>query len=111
MRAVSPQDWALLAPNSPRCRRICAQPPQAQLDAVLAAAAEEFPDVNIDGEVSMADPCSSHCRSSAEEAPLVVVGVRRDPASRLSHLGPVAVWLLHHSHSPLAVVGHPQTPR
>lgn len=107
VRAVSAEDWAVLTTELTATPADLREVAESQLDAVLAAAALEFPDVPITSELSMADPFVALLKY-AEDAQLTVVGARRPDESRLSRLGPVATWLLHHATGALAVVGHPR---
>ena len=76
---------------------------QAQLDKVVATAAEEFPDVKIEAELTMADAFTA-LATAAQTASLLVLGSRRPDGAPLAHLGPVAAWLLHQAQCPLVVV-------
>ncbi|HEV7192324.1 MAG TPA: universal stress protein [Jatrophihabitantaceae bacterium] len=76
---------------------------QDVLDDVVRAAREEFPTVEITGELTSTS--AYHALTQAgEKAALLVVGCRRDEHSHLPHLGPLTSWLMHHSPCPLAIV-------
>jgi len=105
IRATAIADWATPGFGYPMAMSSDAlqYAAQGELQIVLKAAAEEFPDVTVTGETSMADPFVV-LENATKTAALVVLGSRRDAASGLPHLGPVAAWLLHQAQCPLAVV-------
>ena len=107
VRAVSAEDWAVLTTEFTATPADLREVAEAQLDAVVVAVTREFPDVDVTAELSMADPFVALLKY-AEDAQLTVIGARRADESRLSRLGPVATWLLHHTTGALAVVGHPR---
>jgi nucleotide-binding universal stress UspA family protein len=107
IRSAITEDWAIAGPGysvavSPDLLHDAAR---AELNAVLTAARDAYPDVAISGEVSDRDPFSALVQA-AQRASLVVIGSRRRQDSVLPHLGPVAAWLLHQAQRPLAVVGY-----
>lgn len=107
IRSVTTEDWALSGPGYAMALGfdVLHDAARAELDKVLVAAAESYPDVTITGEVSTSDPFNALLRATAD-ASLLVIGSRRAHKSALPHLGPVGAWLLHQAPCPLAVVGH-----
>lgn len=107
LRSITAEDWALSGPaySIPVTRDALRDAARAELDTVLREARAAYPDVEITGEVTDADPFTALLKAAAD-ASLVVIGSRRSQASALPHLGPVAAWLLHQAQCPLAVVGY-----
>ncbi|MEY9968271.1 nucleotide-binding universal stress UspA family protein [Streptacidiphilus sp. MAP12-16] len=76
------------------------------LAEVLAAGRKEFPDVQVITEVTL-DEADAALVDASAGACLVVVGAERHQRRFAMPLGPVTQRVLHHAHSPIAVVPHP----
>lgn len=107
IRSVITEDWALSGPGNAIAMTpdVLREAARAELNTLLAAAHDAYPDVTVSGEISDRDPFSALLQA-AQDAALVVLGSRRSQDSVLPHLGPVAAWLLHQAQRPLAVVGY-----
>ncbi|MFC8917716.1 universal stress protein [Streptomyces sp. NPDC057116] len=78
---------------------------QAQLDAALAPWAEKHPAVTVTRQCRQGG-AAQDLVEAAEEARLVVVGLRHRRHRFGAHVGPVVHSLLHHTAAPVAVVPH-----
>ncbi|WP_431783388.1 universal stress protein [Streptomyces chumphonensis] len=76
-----------------------------RLRAMLRPWEEKYPGVRVTAQVVSGGP-ADHLVENAGSAALVVVGrrVRHSPLG--THVGPVALAVLHHAHAPVAVVPH-----
>ncbi|MEO9139111.1 MAG: universal stress protein [Jatrophihabitans sp.] len=110
IRAATAVDWTTGGPGHPPAISFegLERAAQAELDAVIAEAARQFPDVRIEDARSTADVFTA-LQVEAATASLVVLGARHDTATALAHLGPVAAWLLHQAQCPLAIVAGPRS--
>lgn len=76
---------------------------RTMLGAWLQHAAEEFPDLELHGELSESSVDLALQRSS-QGAALLVLGSRRPNHGPLTRLGPITSWLAGHAHCPVAII-------
>jgi nucleotide-binding universal stress UspA family protein len=74
------------------------------LDTAVGEARDAFPGLTIRAEL-VGEPAHIALVDAAREAALLVAGRRREGATYLSALGPLASWLLHESPVPLVLTG------
>ena len=76
------------------------------LDECIEAIAPDFPEVQVDRQLSGAGETWA-LEQAAMEAELLVVGCRHSDDNWFSRLGPIGSWLLHRAPCPIVVVGRP----
>jgi nucleotide-binding universal stress UspA family protein len=74
------------------------------LDSCVEEARDAYPGLSISAEL-VGEPAHIALVDAAREASLLVAGRRREGATYLSALGPLASWLLHESPVPLVLTG------